>query len=145
MEPWHFWALGALVFLIAEIFTPGFALACVSIGGIFGAVAAACELSLAWQIVLFAIGTFLAFLLVRPLVLKAMARHDKDVPKTNMGALIGREARVTEEIGPEGDTGRVKVDGDEWQAVSNDGQPIEVGAKVVILKYESIILTVKRQ
>ena len=140
MEPWHFWALGALVFLIAEIFTPGFALACVSIGGIFGAVAAACELSLAWQIVLFAIGTFLAFLLVRPL-----ARHDKDVPKTNMGALIGREARVTEEIGPEGDTGRVKVDGDEWQAVSNDGQPIEIGAKVVILKYESIILTVKRQ
>ena len=32
MEPWHIWIIVALLFFVLEIFTPGFAVACLSIG-----------------------------------------------------------------------------------------------------------------
>ena len=68
--------------------------------------------------------------------------------KSNMESLIGREATVIEMI-PAEDVGRVKIDGDEWQAVlarEDDNEPrrdIQVGEKVIIVSYDSIILTVK--
>ena len=41
------------------------------------------------------------------------------------------------------DAKRVTVDGDSWQAVSNSGDAIELGARVRVTGYDSIILTVK--
>ena len=39
--------------------------------------------------------------------------------------------------------GYVKVDGDEWKAVSDSNEPISKGRKVEIIGRESIIVTVK--
>ena len=41
-------------------------------------------------------------------------------------------------------TGRVAIDGDDWKAVSEDGSVIEKGTPVVIVKMDSIIVTVKK-
>ena len=70
MEPWHIWIIVALLFFVLEIFTPGFAVACLSIGAVGGAVASACDIELKYQILIFAIATLLAFVLVRPVMLK---------------------------------------------------------------------------
>ena len=59
-----------------------------------------------------------------------------------MDALIGREVRVAEDI-PAGGIGRVRIDGDSWQAQSNDGREIAAGERVRVLSYDSIILTVE--
>ena len=40
--------------------------------------------------------------------------------------------------------GRVKIDGDDWKAQTSDGSAVEVGTKVKIEAFESIILTVKK-
>ena len=141
MEPWHIWIIVALLFFILEIFTPGFAVACLSIGAVGGAVASACDFALKYQILVFAIVTLLAFVLVRPIVLKFFHKKSKEVA-TNVDALVGRQAIVSEEIKPVVG-GRVKVDGDDWKAVTADGRPVEVGKAVKILKVESVILTVE--
>ena len=57
---------------------------------------------------------------------------------------MGRTAKVSECI-EAGGTGRVAVDGDIWQAVSDEQTDINVGEKVEIISRESIILTVKRK
>ena len=141
MEPWHIWIIVALIFFIMEIFTPSFAVACLSIGAIGGAIASACGLGLKFQILVFAIATLLAFVLVRPVVLKLFHNKSKEV-LTNVDALVGKMAIVSEEIKPVVG-GRVKVDGDDWKAVTADGSPVEAGKVVRILKVDSVILTVE--
>ena len=60
-----------------------------------------------------------------------------------MGALIGRTAIVTERINGSAVQGRVKLDGDNWQAVCLDTVAAEPGDEVEIVGYNSIILHVK--
>ena len=141
MEPWHIWIIVALVFFIMEIFTPGFAVACLSIGAIGGSIASGCGCALKFQILIFAITTLLAFVLVRPVVLKLFHSKAKTVC-TNVDALIGRQAIVSEAIAAV-TGGRVKVEGDDWKAVTADGKPVEAGKVVRILKVDSVILTVE--
>jgi membrane protein implicated in regulation of membrane protease activity len=64
--------------------------------------------------------------------------------KTNAEALIGRRAIATERIEGELHPGRVKVDGDDWKAISLDNETIEVGDAVEITAIDSIIVTVKK-
>ena len=85
--------------------------------------------------------TLLAFVLVRPVVLKLFHNKSKEV-LTNVDALVGKHAIVSEDIKPVVG-GRVKVDGDDWKAVTADGSPVEAGAVVRILKVDSVILTVE--
>ena len=144
MEIWQIWVLAALVLIIIEIFTSGFAIACLSLGCLLAAIGSAFELSLSWQIGLFALGTFLGFIFVRPFVLKLMNKNaNKNNVTTNMDNLIGRKAIVTERIESDG-FGRVKIDGDDWKARMEDDGEAEVGEKVTIVNHESIILTVKK-
>lgn len=102
-----------------------------------------CGGNLTWQVVFFALVTLLAFVFLRPLLLKFFYKK-KDEVKTNVDALIGRRGFVSEPIDPATGGGRVKVDGDDWKAVSVDNSPIEKGAQVEILKLDSVIVTVKR-
>lgn len=144
MEVWQIWVIAALVLIIIEIFTSGFAIACLSVGCLAAAVGSAFEMSLAWQIGLFALGSFLAFIFIRPFVLKLMnKRTNKNQVTTNMDNLIGRKAIVTEKIESDG-FGRVKIDGDDWKARMEDNSEAEVGEKVTIVSNESIVLTVKK-
>ena len=144
MEIWQMWVVAALVLIIIEIFTSGFAIACLSAGCLLAAVGASFELSLAWQFGLFALGTFLGFIFIRPFVLKLMNKNaNKNNVTTNMDNLIGRKAVVTERIEKDG-YGRVKIDGDDWKARMDDEGEAEVGEKVTIINHESIILTVKK-
>ena len=143
MEGWHIWVIIALIFVIVEMFTTGFAVMCISIGAIFGAIASALDWELKWQLLIFAIGTALAFMTVRPLVYKFFYKKSNEV-KTNAEALIGRKAIVSERIEGELHPGRVKVDGDDWKAISLEAEPIEVGDAVEITAINSIIVTVKK-
>ena len=143
MEVWHIWVIVALIFVIVEIFTSGFAVMCISIGCVFGAIASAIDWELKWQLLVFAIGTALAFMTVRPLVYKFFYNKSHEV-KTNTDALVGRKAIATERIEGELRPGRVKVDGDDWKAISTDGEVIEVGDAVEITAINSVIVTVKK-
>ena len=143
MEIWHIWVIVALVFVIVEMFTTGFAVMCISFGCLFGAGASALDWDIKWQLLVFAVGTALAFVTVRPLVYKFFYKKGQEV-KTNVDALVGRRAIVTERIEGELHAGRVKVDGDDWKAVSTDTEPIEVGEAVEITAINSVILTVKK-
>ena len=49
MEIWQIWIVAALVLIIIEIFTSGFAIACLSVGCLLAAICAGFELSIAWQ------------------------------------------------------------------------------------------------
>lgn len=143
IQPWHVWIVIALVCIILEIFTAGFAVACFSAGALVAALGCALGLSLIWQVVIFAVVTFLTFVYVRPILIKLFFKKDSG-QKTNADALIGRRGRVSVRIDPAKGEGRVAIDGDDWKAVSEDGSTIEKGEEVEVKKIDSIILTVTK-
>ena len=143
MDAWHIWVIIALVFVIIEMFTTGFAVMCISFGCLFGAGASLLDWDIKWQVLAFAVGTALAFITVRPLIYKFFYKKENEV-KTNAEAVVGRRAIVTERIDGELHPGRVKIDGDDWKAISLDAEPIEVGEAVEVTAINSVILTVRK-
>ncbi|MCQ2199422.1 MAG: NfeD family protein [Paludibacteraceae bacterium] len=134
------WTILAVVCLILELMTPGFVIACFSLGALLAALVALFDASLVIQLVFFAIGSVVAFLLIRPALKKYYVGREE--VKTNADALIGKETKVFEDIEAD-DYGSVKIDGDVWKAKSNCGR-ISKGEKVVVVERDSIILTVTR-
>lgn len=142
MDAWMIWAVVAVVLVIIEIFTPSFFFVCLAAGALVGSVAAAFRLDLAWQLVLFAVGSTAAFLFVRPVMMKYFLKKDRLA--TGVDALVGRVARVSEAIDPEAGYGRVAIDGDDWRAVDVAGQPSAVGESVEVVRVDSATVYVRR-
>lgn len=139
---WHYWVIAGVLFLILEIFTPSFIAACIGIGAIFGGLAAGIGLDSKWQIGFFAAATLASFFTVRPCMLKyAFKNSDKFI--NGVDNMIGKSGVVTEKINSSAQTGRVRIDGDEWKAKSENDEIIEAGTSVKIIKKENIIVIVR--
>lgn len=140
---WHLWVIAGVIFLILEIFTPYFISACIGIGAIFGGLAAGIGLDFKWQIGFFAVATLASFFTVRPFMLK-YAYKSSDKIKTNIDNIVGKSGVVTEKINPSAQTGRVKINEDEWKAEAENDEIIEAGTMVEVIKIERLIVTVRR-
>lgn len=141
MEAYVIWFIVAIVFTVLEMFTAGFAVLCFGIGALVAAVVSFYA-GLNAQILAMVVGSFLSFILIRPMVLRFMSERSKNVAM-NADALVGKRAVVSETIDPRQHTGRVAIDGDDWKAVSASGERIEKGVSVEVVKRDSIVLTVK--
>ena len=141
METWHILIILGVIAFIAEIFTTGFIMGSVGIGFLFSATGNYFGLETKWQILLFAFGVALTYFLIRPLINKY--GYNKNPIKTNKDALIDKQGIVTQDINNKLDTGRVKVDGDDWKAKTEQDIIIKTGTTVKIVAVDSIILTVE--
>lgn len=142
-EFWHLWVILAILLFIIEIFTPAFLMACFAIGALLAGVVSFFGFGLNIQIIAFSIGTLISFFGVRPLIIKYGHRKE-GIIKTNVEGLIGKIGKVAITIDNSVDEGRIIVEGDNWRAISNTDEIINIGERVEILKVDSTILTVKR-
>lgn len=58
----------------------------------------------------------------------------------NKEALIDRRGIVVEEISMAKNTGRIRIDGDEWKAVIDGDQVFALGASVRVISIENSVL-----
>ncbi len=144
MEHWHIWVIAGIVLLIAEIFTPGFVLACFGVACLVAAIFAAFDLGLTVEVIVFCVASVVAFFAVRPLFAKRFYRSDDEATKTNVDALVGKVGMVAERIDPDVNVGRVVLGGDNWRAISVDGAVIELSEKVEVVRVEGTKLFVKK-
>ena len=139
MDLW-FWIAVAVVMAIAE----GVTVQLVSlwfVGGALGAIVTALLGGELWlQVLVFALVSALLLLLLRPLLRKHLK---KGIVKTNVDALVGKHALVTERIDNLHATGHVKLDGNIWTARSVNDTPIEPDAEVVIRSIEGVKVLVE--
>lgn len=139
---WQLWGIIFFICLILELSSGDFFIICFSIGALASAIVSAITTSITMQVLTFAVVSALSIFFVRPVMLKYLHKPDKE-RLSNADALIGQEGRVSEAIEANGH-GRVAIDGDDWKAVSADGEAIEAGARVKVVGRESIIITVER-
>ena len=107
---WTTWLIAAAAMLLLEMFTPGFLLACLAVGAVGAAAAAALGWSIELQLSLFSAFSVLSLWLLRPLLRTWFAATGA---KTNQDALIGAVGRVESDV-KAGERGYVKIDGDSW-------------------------------
>lgn len=138
---WLIWIIISIVCLILELSSGDFFILCFAIGAAVSAIVAGCGASITWQIIIFAIISALSLLLLRPTLLKKLHKPNRE-RLSNAEAMVGQEGRVSEDI-ITGGFGRVAIDGDDWKARSLDGSAIAQGARVRVVKIDSIIVTVE--
>lgn len=141
MATWIIWLIIAAALAAVELLFGAFAAFCPAIGAVCASVAAAMGFGLEGQLIALIIGGVVAFIFLGPLVNKNL--HKGNEYSSNMDALIGRESVVSHAYRAGENPGRLRIDGDNWQFVSNDGSSIESGTQVRVIGYDSIILKVK--
>lgn len=139
---WHIWFILGIIFIIIEIFDPAFFFLSLGVGAIVTGLLALLpfvQRYLWLQIFCFAIISFIGFLSMRRLGKRVLASSG---PETNVFALKGKHAHVTQPIPAHG-KGYVKVGGEEWVAVTADHSALALGVKVEILDIDGNKLVVK--
>ncbi len=138
-----FWIfLGALM-CITEIFIPTFFLFWFGLGA-FAAAITSLFADLIIQIVVFIVVSAVLVIFTRPIALKVLQR--KDSPRQiSIDEIIGKRALVIETIDVEKNTGKVKINGDVWRAITVDNSKVMINDYVIILKVEGTKLVVRRE
>ena len=137
---WWIWMIVAAVFLVGEIFTAGFFLLVFGIGGVAAGMIALFGAGSMWQWIVFVVVSFVSFLASRRFAERV---SNEQPPGIGADRSIGETCVVLETIDNTADTGRVRMNKEEWRASSADGQPITEGARVVVAAIEGTHLVVK--
>ena len=146
MEDWLLWFVAAIALVLAEMFTPGFWLACLAVGAAAAGVAALIPgLGAAIQGITFAVGSLLSMVGLRPQLLRYFQLTSGSGVRTGVDALLGKTGVVTERIEPLMGLGRVKVDGEDWRGASSDATVIEAGTLVTIIQVDGTTLMVEKE
>jgi membrane protein implicated in regulation of membrane protease activity len=133
MGSWIVWLVLAAVLGVAEVMTTTLAFGLIAVGAVVAAVVGAAGVSLPFQVGAFAVAAAAGLVVVRPIAM----RHIKQPPllRTGTSALVGRSAKVVEEITDDG--GRVRIGGELWSARPYDeSQVIPVGSTVDVFAIE---------
>jgi len=135
----YVWLIIGLVFLISEVGAPGlFFFISGGIGAFAAALIAYFDYSFYIQALVWTLVSVASFCVLRFVVVKLK----KNPHKTNIQALIGQRARVTQRIDLHG-VGYVKVRGEEWAAISHYEFGIDIDAIVTVVGHSGNKLIVK--
>jgi membrane protein implicated in regulation of membrane protease activity len=133
------WLILSVVLFIFELLSPGaFFFACLGIGALICALVVLLEPPFWVTLVVFVAASVLSIYFIRPFAKKYFQGVSK---KTNVDAMVGQKAWVTEEINPE-KMGMVKIQGELWRAQAHE--KIEKDNWVEVLKVDGTHLEVKK-
>ncbi len=134
------WIVILVALLVIEACTANFVCIWFAVGALASVVASLAGLNVTGQIAVFVLVSAVALYLTKPLVKKI---KEKTKTATNADMVIGKTGIVTEEITNDKFAGKVKVSGQEWSAVTEDGSEIPKNSKIVVKKISGVKLIVE--
>lgn len=140
IKVWWIWMIIAAIFVVGEIFTAGFFLLWFGIGAAIAGVLALLNLGAAWQWIAFVVISGVLFAVSRRF---AERFSKKQPPGIGADRFIGKKGVVLEEVDNIKNTGRVRIEKDEWRADSDTGEVIPVGKRIEVIRLEGTHLIVK--
>ncbi|MBE5964540.1 MAG: NfeD family protein [Lachnospira sp.] len=135
-----FWLAVFAVMLIVEFMTMGLTTIWFAAGSLISFVVALLGGPMWLQALVFFAVSIVLLIFTRPLVTKY---QKKNVVKTNIDSLIGKEAKVIEEIDNNEAKGRAMIEGQEWMARSSSNEIIAANTMVIVERIEGAKLIVK--
>lgn len=141
IQLWLCWVILAVVFIISEIFLPGFFVFFFGVGAIPAAVVAGLGASFATQVAVFVVSSTIGLLFARKIALRLTQGSPDSIGADRM---LGKAGMVTEDLDPDSPKGKVRVDRDVWIAETEDGSALPAGEKVSVVRVEGARLIVKK-
>lgn len=137
---WKFWLIISGLCLVIESFTVGFFIFWFGIGALIALISSLFITNIIIQSSIFIIMSSILLILTKPLVKKFIKNVDRT--PTNIHSLIGKEGIVLENINQLNSTGKVRVNGELWSAISNED--IEKNSKIRVISVNGVKLKVEK-
>ncbi len=142
LDAWKIWLIAGIALWIAEVFVPGFVLGVFAAACLVTALPAALGAAPWVQLLVFGVAVVAVAAWLRPVALRWL-HGSRTAAATNVEALVGRIARVTEAIVSDEGGGYVRVGGETWHAIVRDGRRIGTGVPVRVTGVDGCTLIVE--
>ena len=138
---WKFWLIVSGLCFVIESFTVGFFVFWFGVGALIALAVSFFVSNFFVQAAIFIVSSAILLVLTKPFV-KKFIKTDKTVP-TNVYSIIGKEGIVLEDIDSINCTGKVKVKGELWSAISDTD--ISKDSKIKVVSVNGVKLKVEKK
>lgn len=136
------WLIITVILIAVEIVTLGLTSIWFAGGALIAGLISLTGVHWLVQILVFAVVSTILFVFTRPIATKHFM---KNIQKTNVDSLIGKEGVVKQDIDNIEAKGVVKLNGMDWTARSVDGTKIPAGDKVLVDSIDGVKLMVVKK
>ncbi len=142
MAAFWFWVIVAVAFAIAEVMTVAFFAAFIALGALGAAIASLLGFNLLVQAIVLGVIGVAGIFVARPYL---VARMHVGRPALRSGAesMVGHRTVLIEAIPGTGQPGHVKIAGELWPALTDDGSALPATTPVVVTALRSTVLIVR--
>jgi membrane protein implicated in regulation of membrane protease activity len=133
IEVWVLWLILAAILMIGEIFSAGFFLFWFSIGAAAAGLTALLGANEIVQLVVFVVLSGVLFATGKKFANRVTK---KQPPGIGADRFVGGIGIVLEEINPQSNTGKVRINQEPWRAESENGEIIPVGSTVKVVRVD---------
>lgn len=133
----YVWLGAFALFLLIEAVTPAFVSLWFAGGALVSLILSLFVPQIWIQVLVFIVASFLLLIFTRPLYNKYIKTR---ITPTNLDALIGQVAVVTEKIDNIAYTGAAKIRGQVWSAKTDDGSVAEAGEELYVKEISGVNL-----
>ena len=135
------WLALVVILAVSELITMGLTSIWFAVGALAACLVSALGANLIVQAIVFVVVSILILLFIRPFAVNYI---NKDPEQTNVESMEGKVGEVTADINNVLATGTVKIDGMDWTARTDNGEIIEAGEYVKVLRVEGVKVIVEK-
>jgi membrane protein implicated in regulation of membrane protease activity len=142
MTAFWFWVIVAIVFAIAEVMTVALFAAFIAVGALGAAVVSLMGFNLLVQAIVLGIIGVVGILVARPYLVERL-HIGRPALRSGADSMVGQQTLLIEPIGGLEQPGHVKIAGEMWPALTEDGSPLPATTPVVVTALRSTVLIVR--
>jgi membrane protein implicated in regulation of membrane protease activity len=142
MVGFWFWVIVAIVFAIAEVMTVALFAAFIAVGALGAAVVSLLGFNLLVQAIVLGIIGVVGILVARPYLMERL-HIGRPALRSGADSMVGQQTLLIEPIGGLEQPGHVKIAGELWPALTEDGSSLPATTPVVVTALRSTVLIVR--
>jgi len=142
MTAFWFWVIVAVAFAVVEVVTVAFFAVFITIGALGAAVVSLLGFNLLVQAIVLGLLGVAGILIARPYLVDRL-HIGRPALRSGADSMVGQQAVLLEPILGVGQPGHVKIAGELWPALTDDGTAVPVNTLVVVTALRSTTLIVR--
>ena len=142
MTAFWFWIIVAVALAIAEVMTVAFFAVFITIGALGAAIVSLLGFNLLVQAIVLGVLGVAGILIARPFLVERL-HIGRGRLRSGADSMVGQQAVLLEPILGVGQPGHLKIAGELWPALTDDGSAVPVNTLVVITALRSTTLIVR--
>ena len=142
MTAFWFWVIVAVAFAVVEVITVAFFAVFITIGALGAAVVSLLGFNLLVQAIVLGVLGVAGILVARPYLVDRL-HIGRPALRSGADSMVGQRAVLLEPILGVGQPGHLKIAGELWPALTDDGTPVPVNTLVVVTALRSTTLIVR--